>query len=56
MRHRKKVNILERQKHISAYTSKQLPLCKKHYYYVHCGKYDGPSLRKIKGYTPSNFE
>ena len=44
------------QRKISAYTAKQIPLCLFHHNQVHSGKYDGPSLRKLKGYVPADFE
>ena len=28
----------------------QIPVCREHHIEIHNGKYDGPSLRKIKGY------
>jgi hypothetical protein len=32
-----------------------VPLCLSHHQLVHSGKYDGPSIRKLPGYTPSDF-
>lgn len=34
-----------------ALASKQIPICKAHHNIIHNGKYDGPSLRKLPGYT-----
>lgn len=31
--------------------SKQIPICKKHHGLIHNGKYDGPSLRKLPGFS-----
>lgn len=36
--------------------AKQIPICKRHHNLIHLGKYDGPSLRKLKGFTPEDFE
>jgi group II intron reverse transcriptase/maturase len=56
IKHRKRIKGNQRQKSLYAYTAKQIPLCKNHHLLVHSGKYDGPSLRKLPGYTPSDFE
>jgi hypothetical protein len=56
IRHRKKIRGPEGKRAISAYFAKQIPLCLAHHRLVHSGKYDGPSLRKLKGYTPSDFD
>lgn len=55
IRHRKRIKGNHVQRSIYAYTAKQIPLCKNHHLLVHAGKYDGPSLRKLPGYTPSDF-
>lgn len=55
IKHRKKFKGPTIVKAISAYSAKQIPLCKSHHNLVHAGKYDGPSLRKLQGYTPSSF-
>ncbi len=55
VKHRKKFKGPTNMKAISAYFAKQIPLCKLHHKLVHSGKYDGPSLRKLPGYTPSSF-
>jgi hypothetical protein len=36
--------------------SKQIPLCKNHHKAVHNGTYGGPSLRKLPGFTPGDFD
>ena len=56
IKHRKKIKGNQKQRAIYAYTAKQIPLCKNHHNLVHSGKYDGPSLRKLPGYTPSDFD
>lgn len=56
IRHRKRIKGNHIQRSIYAYTAKQIPLCKNHHSLVHSGKYDGPSLRKLLGYTPSDFD
>jgi len=56
VKHRKRIKGNQRQKSLYAYTAKQVPLCKNHHFLVHSGKYDGPSLRKLLGYTPSDFD
>ena len=55
MKHRKRIKGSELQKKITAYTAKQIAVCKKHHQLIYSGKYDGPSLRKLKGYALSNF-
>lgn len=56
IKHRKRIKGPELQKKITAYTAKQIPVCTKHHQLIHSGKYDGPSLRKLKGYIPSDFD
>jgi hypothetical protein len=56
IKHRKRIKSNETQKKIHAYTAKQISVCKKHYLLIHSGKYDGPSLRKLRGYTLMDFE
>ncbi|NNE32679.1 MAG: hypothetical protein HKN40_09940 [Winogradskyella sp.] len=56
VKHQKKVKGKDRQKIVLALTAKQIPVCKSHHHLIHSGKYDGPSLRKMKGYTPSDFD
>lgn len=56
IKHRKRIKGSHSQRAIYAYTAKQIPLCKNHHLLVHAGKYDGPSLRKLPGYTPSDFD
>jgi group II intron reverse transcriptase/maturase len=55
IRHRKKFKGPERKRSITAYCAKQIPVCLNHHKLIHAGKYDGPSLRKIRGFTPSDF-
>lgn len=54
--HRRKIKGTERQKIITSYTAKQIPVCKAHRILIHNGKYDGPSLRKLVGFTLSDFK
>ena len=56
IKHRKKYKGSAMDRTINSYTNKQLPVCKKHHNQITFGKYDGPSLRKLNGYTPSNFD
>lgn len=56
IKHRKKIKGDFRQRTITAYAAKQIPVCKKHHEEIHKGKYDGPSLRKLKGFVPDDFE
>jgi len=56
IRHRKRIKGNHVERSIYAYTAKQIPLCKNHHSIVHAGKYDGPSLRKLQGYTPNDFD
>lgn len=56
IKHRKRIKGNQKQRAIYAYTAKQIPLCKTHHNLVHSEKYDGPSLQKLPGYTPSDFE
>lgn len=55
VKHRKRIKGNEKNRAIFAYTAKQIPLCSNHHKLVHTGKYDGPSIRKLPGYTPSDF-
>lgn len=55
IKHRKKFKGPTNTKTIASYFAKQIPLCKSHHNLVHSGKYDGPSLKKLPGYTPSDF-
>lgn len=54
IKHRKIVKRYDLQK-FNAYTAKQIPICTKHYLLIYSGKYDGPSLRKLKGYILNTF-
>lgn len=56
VKHQKKIKGTERKKILTAYTAKQIPICKVHHTLIHSGKYDGPSLRKLPGFTPSDFK
>ena len=54
--HQKKVKAKDHHKILLALTAKQIPVCAPHHHLIHAGKYDGPSLRKIKGYILSDFD
>lgn len=56
IKHRSKIKGNVRLKAITAYVSKQIPLCKNHHKAVHNGTYGGPSLRKLPGFTPGDFD
>jgi len=56
IKHRKKYKGNHINKAILSYTAKQIPLCKDHHTAVHNGTYGGPSLRKLIGYSPSDFD
>jgi hypothetical protein len=56
VKHRKKYKGTRKQTSVSTYFAKQVPLCLSHHQLVHSGKYDGPSIRKLPGYTPSDFK
>lgn len=49
IKHRKRIKGKELQKKISAYTVKQIAVYKQHHQLIYSGKYDGPSLKKLKG-------
>lgn len=55
VKHRKKYKGTGKTRSINTYFAKQIPLCLAHHNKVHNGKYDGPSLRKLRGYVPSDF-
>lgn len=55
IKHRKKYKGSAKQNSLNTYFAKQVPLCLTHHNLVHNGKYDGPSIRKLPGYTPSDF-
>lgn len=55
VKHKKKIKGKGHQKIVLALTAKQIPVCKSHHHLIHSGKYDGPSLRKMKGYTLSDL-
>ena len=54
IRHRKRLKLEGRRKAIQELTAKQIPVCKAHHIQIHAGKYDGPSLRKLPGYSVDN--
>ena len=56
VKHRKRIKGNSLQRSINAYVAKQIPLCLNHHNLIHSGKYDGPSIRKLRGYTPSDFD
>lgn len=56
IKHRKRLKSPKHKKVISSYFAKQIPLCVPHYKLVHIGLYDGPSLRRLPGYIPRNFD
>lgn len=56
IKHRKWVKGVELQKKISLFVGKKIAVCKKHYWLIENGNYDGPSLKKLRGYVPSNFD
>lgn len=43
-------------KKLETYISKKISVCNKHYLLIRSGKYDGPSLKKLKGYIFQNFD
>lgn len=56
VKHRSKIKGNAKLRKITAYVSKQIPLCNNHHKAVHNGSYGGPSLRKLPGYTPGDFD
>jgi len=56
LKHQRKIKSKNHQKNVLALTAKQIPVCKSHHSLIHSGKYDGQSLRKMKGYTISDFD
>lgn len=56
IKHRKRIKGNSLQRSINAYVAKRIPLCLNHHNLIHSGKYDGPSIRKLPGYTPSDFD
>ena len=55
IKHRKKYKGSDSTRKLLSYTAKQIPICKAHHVSIHSGKYDGPSLRKLKGFIPEDF-
>jgi hypothetical protein len=56
VKHQKKARAKNNHKIILALTAKQIPVCALHYRLIHAGKYNGQSLRKMKGYVLSDFD
>jgi hypothetical protein len=55
IKHRKKYKGSDSTKKLFSYTAKQIPVCKPHHFSIHSGKYDGPSLRKLKDFILEDF-
>lgn len=55
LRHRKRIKGSLLLRKISAHCAKQIPICLNHHQLIHSGKYDGPSIKKLPGYMPSDF-
>lgn len=55
IKHRKIIKSHKAQKKSNAYIVKWIPICLKHYLSIYSGKYDGPSLRKLRGYILNTF-
>jgi hypothetical protein len=55
VKHKKKYKGFDIERKLFSYTAKQIPICKEHKILIDLGKYDGPSLRKIRGYVPQDF-
>jgi group II intron reverse transcriptase/maturase len=57
IKHRRnaKINSGAKQRQVAMF-SKQIPVCKKHHDLIHSGKYNGPSLNKIKGFTAGDWD
>ena len=56
IKHQKKIKAKGHTKILAALTAKQIPVCTLHHKLIHSGKYDGPSLRRIKSFTISDFD
>jgi group II intron reverse transcriptase/maturase len=56
IRHRKRMKVTGKTRAILELSAKQIPICKSHHDMIHAGKYDGPSLRKLPGYTVDTVE
>ncbi len=56
IRHRKRIKWTGKTRAILELNAKQIPICKPHHLMIHAGKYDGPSLRKLPGYTVDTVE
>jgi len=57
IKHRRKAKIISaaKQRQVAMF-AKQIPVCKAHHDLIHSGKYNGPSLTKIKGYTAGDWD
>jgi group II intron reverse transcriptase/maturase len=57
VKHRKnsKINTAAKQTHVALF-AKQIPICKEHHVLIHSGKYNGPSLIKMKGYNAGDWD
>lgn len=56
IKHRKRLKLTGRMKQIQELSAKQIPICKAHHLQIHKGEYDGPSLRKLPGYTIGSIQ
>jgi group II intron reverse transcriptase/maturase len=52
IKHKRKVGGTGIQRKIVLVDAMQIAVCQEHHNSIHRGKYDGPSLRKLKGYSP----
>ena len=52
IKHKRKVGGTGVQRKIVLVDAKQIAVCQEHHTSIHGGKYDGPSLRKLQGYSP----
>ena len=52
IKHKRKVGGTGIQRKIVLVNAKQIAVCHEHHVSIHAGKYDGPSLRKLQGYSP----
>lgn len=56
IKHWKRIKKSKLQKKINDYTVKQIAVCKNHNLLINTGKYNSFSLKKLKGYIPSDFD
>jgi len=54
IKHRKKYKGSDSTRKLLSHTAKQISVCKAHHISIHSGQYDGPSLRKLKGFIPED--